>query len=173
MAFTPMLAKAVAQPDINLQSILDQYSRPKRGLWDYVKSVSIPILDLIDNLNRLGYGTTTTLYDLFGGEPNIDGQIVDWCRLDFSVGDMEPSSLHPDWVQVVLDPIEPVVGVTEEASGDEWILQGLRLHPWTLHFVRSEDLDPSTGERIWRIARREEERHEGGTISWDEFLEEV
>jgi hypothetical protein len=110
--------------------------------------------------------------DLFGGEPNMDGQIVDSCRFDFSFGDTEPSTFHPDGVQVVLDPIEPVIGVTEEATGAEWILQGRLLHPWILHFVQSDDVDPSTGERIWRIARREE-RYLEGAISWEEFLEGI
>jgi hypothetical protein len=109
---------------------------------------------------------------LFNGEPNINGQIVGSVRLNFSAGATERSWLDPGWFQVVLDPIRPVVMVTEEASGDEWLLQGLRLHPWILHLVQTEEQVPETGERIWRIIRREE-MYTSNTVSWDEYLEEI
>jgi hypothetical protein len=108
---------------------------------------------------------------LFGGEPDIHGVIISECRLDFESGVPQQSPVDPGWVQVVLEPVDLTTDTVCEYSGDEWLLK-YPLRPWILHLVQTEQRDPHTGERIWKIIRREEIITDE-TISWEEFWEQV
>lgn len=108
---------------------------------------------------------------LSDGEPDIRGEIISACRISFSVGEPEPSTLGPSWIMVILGPLELIVVTTEVASGDDWLSMS-PLHPWVLHLVRTEEQDPATGERIWRIIRREEIVTDR-TISWASFRDDI
>lgn len=89
--------------------------------------------------------------NMFSGEPNINGQVVDGISLRFDAGDPEPSSENEDWWMVRLTAVDLSVYATEQHSGDQWILQTPGGYEGHLHFIQTDGSDQGTVERIWKI----------------------
>ncbi len=91
--------------------------------------------------------------NIFAGEPNIDGRVVDRCALDFVAGQPETSPVNDEWQMVVLTAIDLALYTTEQQSGDQWILQTPGKYEAHLHLVQTE---PEEGARVWKIIRWED-----------------
>ena len=89
--------------------------------------------------------------NIFGGEPNVHGRIVDDIRLLFDPGDPEISSENEEWQQAHLTAVDLKIYATEQGTGDQWILQTSGGYEAYLHVLQTDEIDPWTGESIWKI----------------------
>jgi hypothetical protein len=57
---------------------------------------------------------------------------------------------------VHLTAVDLKVYATEQASGDEWILQTPGGYEAFFHFVQTDETDPATGANLWKITMWED-----------------
>ena len=90
--------------------------------------------------------------NMFGGEANLNGLIVDKITLSFEAGQPEASLENDEWQQVLLTAVDLELKATEQGTGDEWIIQTPGGYEALFHFVQTDEIDPGTSANIWKIA---------------------
>ena len=90
---------------------------------------------------------------MFGGEPNLKGQIVERIQVSFDAGTPQTSTEDPEWQMVLLTAVDLEAHATEQATGDQWILQTTGNYEGLLHVVQTQ----AEGESmVWKIIRWED-----------------
>lgn len=90
---------------------------------------------------------------LFGGEPNVDGKVVDRIYLQFTGEDPEPSTENPDWQMVDLIHVDLQIVATDQQTGDQWLLVTPGHYQQRLHLVQRES---EGGPTVWKIVMWED-----------------
>ena len=90
--------------------------------------------------------------NMFGGQPNLNGLIVDRIKLTFEPGTPEPSVENDQWQQVLLTAVDLKLEATEQLTGDEWTIQTPGNYEALFHFIQTDEIDPGTSANIWKIA---------------------
>jgi hypothetical protein len=91
---------------------------------------------------------------IFSGEPNAEGFRCEAVSLGFLPGSDGPSPIE-DWRMATLSQIQLAVDTRHADSGEplRYELYGDRAD---LHFVRTVEIEPVSGERIWKIIQWED-----------------
>ena len=91
--------------------------------------------------------------NLFTGEPNRDGLVVERIRLEWTLGEPEISPDSAAWMRVTVAPVDLEVRTVNPTNGDRiWlILPGG--YAADFHLLQTEETDPASGQAIWKIVK--------------------
>ncbi len=87
---------------------------------------------------------------LFQSQPNVDGYRCGSISLSFMVGAEQFSSIDANWRMVTLSQVQLYVEARHKDNGDQLIYEVINDRA-DFHFVRTDEVEPVTGERIWKI----------------------
>jgi hypothetical protein len=87
---------------------------------------------------------------LFANQPNVDGYRCDSLSLSFTAGVEQPSSIDGSWRMVTLSQVQLIVYAQQEDNGEP-LWYEVNNDRADLHFVRTAEVEPVSGERIWKI----------------------
>jgi hypothetical protein len=89
--------------------------------------------------------------NMFSQQPDTKNRIAQSIRMSFVRGEPEQSPENDQWKKVVLSTFELEVEAIQADDGETWFLRTKGGYFVDLHVVQSEEIDPATDARIWKI----------------------
>jgi len=93
--------------------------------------------------------------NMFNNVANKDGYWAEEITLDFTAGADTETELNPNWRKVIVSNVNLSVVGRNETSADPLIYQVLGDRA-ELFFLLTDEVDPDTDQRIWKIVRWED-----------------
>ncbi|MBD3160684.1 MAG: hypothetical protein GF346_00950 [Candidatus Eisenbacteria bacterium] len=94
--------------------------------------------------------------NLLGGEPNREDLVVERVRLEWTAGEPHGSPDDEKWRRVILAPVDLEIETVDANNGDRVFLVTPGGYETHLHVLETEEIDPSTGEPIWKLVKWED-----------------
>ena len=91
--------------------------------------------------------------NMFSQQPDTRNRIAQSIAMAFVAGDPEVSPENEEWKKIVLSSFELELEAIQTDNGETWFLRTKGGYFVDLHVLQTEEIDPETQARIWKIVQ--------------------